>query len=196
MAKATSKAGYGSGWHNESLRHSNARKTGHAGGTYSHVVNFVSKPYGDSSKMRFRASEVAYSKRDANEWKKVLEKDKNVDHNYPITIDKSVVDVRKLKNDEITKPNKVITSIYFGANGARVGGYSFYAPEDEKMKGNADFVPWAELIQEAEDQNIKWVYLAGNWGMNPQFSKYGHRGLGERVRLEEMKKILKQDEGN
>lgn len=34
MARATSKAGYGSGWHKESLRHSNARKTGRAGGIY------------------------------------------------------------------------------------------------------------------------------------------------------------------
>jgi hypothetical protein len=37
MARATSKAGIGQGWHKQSLRHSNARKTGHAGGQYSYA---------------------------------------------------------------------------------------------------------------------------------------------------------------
>jgi hypothetical protein len=34
MAKAHSTSGYGSGWHKQSLRHSNARKLGRAGGVY------------------------------------------------------------------------------------------------------------------------------------------------------------------
>jgi hypothetical protein len=36
--KATSKSGYGSGWHKQSLRHSNARRIGHAGGVYARAV--------------------------------------------------------------------------------------------------------------------------------------------------------------
>lgn len=38
MAKATSKAGYGSGWHKQSGRHSMARKTGRAGGNYANTL--------------------------------------------------------------------------------------------------------------------------------------------------------------
>jgi hypothetical protein len=47
MAIATSKAGYGSGWHKESLRHSNARRLGHAGGRYAELVG--KKPYSEMS---------------------------------------------------------------------------------------------------------------------------------------------------
>lgn len=37
--KAKSNAGIGQGWHKQSIRHSNARKTGKAGGTYSRYLN-------------------------------------------------------------------------------------------------------------------------------------------------------------
>lgn len=36
--KATSKSGYGRGWHKQSVRHSLARKTGRAGGTYADTL--------------------------------------------------------------------------------------------------------------------------------------------------------------
>ena len=36
--KATSKAGYGSGWHKQSLRHRSARLTGKAGGNYAYTI--------------------------------------------------------------------------------------------------------------------------------------------------------------
>ena len=35
MARAKSTAGYGQGWKGQSVRHSNARRTGHAGGKYA-----------------------------------------------------------------------------------------------------------------------------------------------------------------
>jgi len=75
---------YGKGWHFESHRHSLAAKgvkTTFAikqRPNFKYVVEFLTMPYGKKSPMRRWEQELAVSREDAEEWKKVLEKDENV----------------------------------------------------------------------------------------------------------------------
>jgi hypothetical protein len=78
----------------------------------------------------------------------------------------------------------VITSAYLGFNLANVGGYSFV--EDENTKGFADFVENKKVLKIAKENDLKKVHLAGDW------SKVGQKGFGERVLLDQAKKLLKK----
>lgn len=79
---------------------------------------------------------------------------------------------------------RIITSAWLGYNQARVGGYSF--TDEEGTKGNADFVDWIDVLKVAEQGDIKWVHLAGDW------SDVGYRGFGQKVHISQAKKIVKK----
>ena len=86
---------------------------------------------------------------------------------------------------------KAVSSVYFGANGSRVGGYNFL--DNQGNKGMADFVSWEELVKLSKSSGIKWVHLAGDW-QKAEFKKYGYKGYGQRVPLSKIVKILSSDE--
>ena len=86
--------------------------------------------------------------------------------------------------------NEVISEIYFGANGARVGGYTIRT--DDTM-GSADFVNWEDLIKLAKENSFKWVHLAGDW-QKEDFAHLGYKGMGQRIPLATMTKIINQDQ--
>lgn len=91
----------GSGWHGQTIRHSNARKLGKAGGTYRtlRTINYKSAPYGhiatipvgtkaEPATNQPKNSEIKYW---AKEWKKMTPEEKSWARNYGFGLRKDEV---------------------------------------------------------------------------------------------------------
>lgn len=105
MARATTKTGYGSGWHFQTKRHSNARRTGKAGGRYVRT----------ESGLTYLRGKVDYSKENLFSTPKSLQPD----YKFKDIESKKLISIKANNPDEAiqkmnTKEKKVVNYTYLG----------------------------------------------------------------------------------